>query len=1280
MPKFHPALLKEYYLTHVNFLKNLEFSENTRPPIENIVFEGGGTRGVIYAGVIETLEAYQILPNVQRVAGSSAGAIAATLVAVGFTGAELTKAFTEEINFKDFMDHRSKWDPKFIKIQGFRLGISSFFNLFKRFGIYKGDAFKKTLGKLIKNKIERKLEEFIRTNYSPESPHAILSPEFIEKKLAEIRDQFYIQDFKYITFGQLHALKEAFPTLELKDLYLTGTNLTDASLKVFSFEHHSNMSILEAMRISMSFPLGFEPVYYQGHYYSDGGIANNYPMSIFDKEPFLSHGLNDAGANPCTLGFLVDTKEEIKKRWGILDQVPSSLSFINFISNVLSCIEYKMDIVKHKYALNSVQIRDKDIQGLDLEISPQQIQRGINAGKKYAQEYIQLYLGQDVLYQEKNYDDLYQKYFSMNKTQLLKSYDDLIESLLNIETLQIKLKKIIDQNLSQKLERLVMNFSPELVQEQEALFNHAQNLHESLAKILEDITAIQIRKANKELQQSSIIKKIQTLIQLLNNSRSEDRSWLNEEIIKLYKNFEHSQNELNEISQELQEHEKNVHNISTTLNTIDRKKNRIIYDLLFQIKTLNYIQEHEVLSDLARINEIYHEHFDILLDALEAKREKSDDPRINPTSEMSSIVSALDTATSSPKNLAFNHFLSLRKLTKKLKKESDADFIQYENAQDLTANATKFKQQGFGKKISDYDVATIKIKTKEKMHWKSYTRSEKASMILAHILVPSKEALANANKATKDILIVFPSTVSSGQSNFSSLQKNYSAHNKVFEENRERFLTQLIWAIRQIKSFSEPKDAKIQLTIFGEGIGGLDAQLMLIDILKEYESLETLRALTNIELILQDAPKVQERQAIEFSQTINKLKITHKHPALSIEHYKHKNYTKGLTASNYFGECDLANFTQENDLACRAHVLSPRGLPIKQFIKNKDSKEYDSFLNISQSHFKQQILQNVSSFIKNNKKMTNYVRKHFLSELKNIAYHGAKNGLLVPYSFLKIPYYTGRRLIAEIKSWFRSEQITPIPNWIAQPQRVEFESSYSIQDEAFDRFMRSTTLEQRLSRGEKPPVENLVLAGSGLNSLTYIGALNSLSKSGILKTIKRIAATSWGGFIAGLTAIGFHPSEITQVIEQLKLSKVYDKSLFFDPPFFKVREHLIGIGDLISLFKNKGLYKGEVFTHMMQSLIQNKLLENLKKMVWDQITPEMLALVSTQVLDPDKLNIFMDKYLAWEVKKILAKLHITNLGEITFGQLKQLSELYPQLQIKELYISATNLEQGGLTI
>jgi len=42
--------------------------------LENLVFEGGGVKGIAYAGAVQSLKNHSLLEKVKRVAGTSAGA------------------------------------------------------------------------------------------------------------------------------------------------------------------------------------------------------------------------------------------------------------------------------------------------------------------------------------------------------------------------------------------------------------------------------------------------------------------------------------------------------------------------------------------------------------------------------------------------------------------------------------------------------------------------------------------------------------------------------------------------------------------------------------------------------------------------------------------------------------------------------------------------------------------------------------------------------------------------------------------------------------------------------------------------------------------------------------------------------------------------------------------------------------------------------------------------------------------------------------------------------
>ena len=198
-------------------------------PFRNLVFEGGGVKGVAYIGALEVLEKKGILGQIERIGGTSAGAINAVLLALDYTGEQM-KPILLGLNFKNFLDSG----------RGIFSGIN---RLRKDYGWYKGKYFQKWIGKQIAAK-------------------------------GEPAD---------VTFAQLKANGH-------RELYLIGTNLNTGYPEVFSNDRTPTMSIAEAARISMSLPVFFAAVRLAPSHnvYVDGGVLDNYPLKLFDWE-FLEH-------------------------------------------------------------------------------------------------------------------------------------------------------------------------------------------------------------------------------------------------------------------------------------------------------------------------------------------------------------------------------------------------------------------------------------------------------------------------------------------------------------------------------------------------------------------------------------------------------------------------------------------------------------------------------------------------------------------------------------------------------------------------------------------------------------------------------------------------------------------------------------------------------------------------------------------------------------------------------------------------------------------------------
>ncbi len=242
----------------------------------NFVFEGGGVKGIAYIGALDVLNERSVLDKLERIGGTSAGAINAVLLGLGFTPKE-TKDILWSLNFNEFMD--DSWGA-----------LRDFDRLKDRFGWYKGDFFRDWIGKLIRQKTG-----------NSES-----------------------------TFADIEAMKHK---NKFKSMYFMGTNLSTSFSEIFSAEHTPRTCVADAVRISMSIPLFFAAKRSsRGDVYVDGGVLDNYPIKLFDRKKYLDSNnysepdyyskvnsqfvgadrpISEYVYNKETLGFRLDTKQEI---------------------------------------------------------------------------------------------------------------------------------------------------------------------------------------------------------------------------------------------------------------------------------------------------------------------------------------------------------------------------------------------------------------------------------------------------------------------------------------------------------------------------------------------------------------------------------------------------------------------------------------------------------------------------------------------------------------------------------------------------------------------------------------------------------------------------------------------------------------------------------------------------------------------------------------------------------------------------------------------------------
>lgn len=325
----------------------------------NLIFEGGGVKGIAYIGALDILSERGIVSEIQRIGGTSAGAINAILIGLGFSSQD-TKDILWSLDFNNFMD--DDWGI-----------VKDTRRLIKKFGWYKGDYFRKWVGKLIKEKTG-----------NSES-----------------------------TFADIEAMKNK---KKFKSLYFMGTNLATSFSEVFSAEHTPRICIADAVRISMSIPLFFAAKRsVRGDIYVDGGVLDNYPIKLFDRKKYLNsenyteteyykkinsklteseRPISNYVYNKETLGFRLDTKEEISVFRDHAE--PTNKKIDDFFGYSWALIHTVLAAQQNAHLHNddwarSVYIDTKGVSTTDFDLPDSKKKALIKSGKEGAREYFEWY-------------------------------------------------------------------------------------------------------------------------------------------------------------------------------------------------------------------------------------------------------------------------------------------------------------------------------------------------------------------------------------------------------------------------------------------------------------------------------------------------------------------------------------------------------------------------------------------------------------------------------------------------------------------------------------------------------------------------------------------------------------------------------------------------------------------------------------------------------------------------------------------------------------------------
>ena len=188
---------------------------------ENLVFEGGGIKGVAYIGVLEALNKLDKMKYVKKTIGTSVGSIFALLATMKCTDEQIDKYFCTLLNeMTKFHDNIFTEAENFIN----KMGLHSNENMY--------------------NAVNLIINEMYGTNN--------------------------------ITFNQLYELTNT-------ELTVVATCLSTRKIAYFNHKTYPDMEVAKSIQISTSVPLFYTVTKWDNMIWVDGGIAENFPIEYFDN-------------------------------------------------------------------------------------------------------------------------------------------------------------------------------------------------------------------------------------------------------------------------------------------------------------------------------------------------------------------------------------------------------------------------------------------------------------------------------------------------------------------------------------------------------------------------------------------------------------------------------------------------------------------------------------------------------------------------------------------------------------------------------------------------------------------------------------------------------------------------------------------------------------------------------------------------------------------------------------------------------------------------------------
>ncbi|MGE3557260.1 MAG: patatin-like phospholipase family protein [Candidatus Obscuribacterales bacterium] len=384
----------------LDLMNRIDLERQSKPSkVENLVFEGGGIKGLAYLGAYEAAIDRLFIPDqIKRYGGASAGSLTALLLFLGYDAVVL-RELIENLNFEEWFDHKDSQARELaLKIlAGYREGSlvqDSLLGIFNPWeGVYnfnnanllwKGLSTHK--GIFEGNRLLEWLRERVTKGPSNKS-----------------RDM-------HATFRDFRE-KFGCP----RELYVITVDVNTGATRTLSYETTPDMPIADAIRMSVAIPLIFRPhgeyrmvdkgggvvkreLVENSHYYTDGGWQENYPIHLFDQDRYLHRSIRTGYSRPVfngqTLGFRIMSTDPNRSNVAPTLQTAQieQIGLVSFMGQLLRGLYNKQesDYARSLNPQRTVELFDEGIDSLQFALPPDHREKLYRSGQRGVERFIQM--------------------------------------------------------------------------------------------------------------------------------------------------------------------------------------------------------------------------------------------------------------------------------------------------------------------------------------------------------------------------------------------------------------------------------------------------------------------------------------------------------------------------------------------------------------------------------------------------------------------------------------------------------------------------------------------------------------------------------------------------------------------------------------------------------------------------------------------------------------------------------------------------------------------------